>query len=333
MLYCVKGPDCPTRSWELTGNPRTTSANFLGTTDCNPIVFKTNNTERMRLLTDRSFLGIGTDDPQAPLHINYQVDSTECGMIATIIPQPRPVKLMLFTTPELENGVSMSYYPKSKKITIQQNENADFAITGPRSGLTIDPDGNIGVGISPSNAKLEVGGLLNAPNANITGNLTANFLNALDATFNTLSTNKLNLLNIIVDTITTNILNAQTATVTGNSYLNGDVFVVYGNGVVSAKKIFAEKVSITMDAMNNWWYDHAFYPDYDLRPLSELEQFIKQNNHLPEIPSAQEVMENGIDLGEMQGKLLLKIEELTLYILQQEKKMLDLQNQINELKK
>lgn len=52
---------------------------------------------------------------------------------------------------------------------------------------------------------------------------------------------------------------------------------------------------------------------------------MKHNHHLPEIPSAKEVMENGLDLGDMQGKLLMKIEELTLYIL-------DLQKQIDELK-
>lgn len=67
--------------------------------------------------------------------------------------------------------------------------------------------------------------------------------------------------------------------------------------------------------------------------MSEVERFVKQNHHLPEIPSAKELLENGLDLGEMQGKLLLKIEELTLYILQQEKKMADMQMQINELKK
>jgi len=74
------------------------------------------------------------------------------------------------------------------------------------------------------------------------------------------------------------------------------------------------------------WPDYVFAPDYRLRPLLELEQFIQQNKHLPEIPSAQEIEENGIDLGAMQSKLLLKIEELTLYIL-------DLQKQIDELRK
>jgi len=106
---------------------------------------------------------------------------------------------------------------------------------------------------------------------------------------------------------------------------NNEVFVAYGNGVVSTKKIFTEKIEIRNDALGCYWYDHVFKPDYKLRSLKDLEKFIKTNNHLPEIPSAKEVQENGLDLGDMQGKLLLKIEELTLYIL-------DLQKQIDELK-
>jgi len=83
--------------------------------------------------------------------------------------------------------------------------------------------------------------------------------------------------------------------------------------------------------MNNYWYDHVFYPDYNLRPLDELEQFIKENNHLPEIPSAKEVKENGLDLGDMQGKLLLKIEELTLYTIEQQKLIEALEKRLSEL--
>jgi len=81
------------------------------------------------------------------------------------------------------------------------------------------------------------------------------------------------------------------------------------------------------------WPDFVFENDYNLTPLTEIEQYIKQNNRLPNIPSAQEIEENGLDLGDMQSKLLQKIEELTLYILQQNQKMTDLQQQINELKK
>jgi len=104
-----------------------------------------------------------------------------------------------------------------------------------------------------------------------------------------------------------------------------EVFIVYGNGVLSTKKIFTEKIEVTMGAMGYSWYDHVFNEDYKFLSLSELEQFIKTNKHLPEIPSEKEVKENGLDLGDISGKLLLKIEELTLYII-------ELQKQIDELK-
>jgi trimeric autotransporter adhesin len=95
------------------------------------------------------------------------------------------------------------------------------------------------------------------------------------------------------------------------------------------------------------WADHVFSANYNLRPLSEVEEFIKKNSHLPNIPSAAEVEKNGISVSEMTAKLLEKIEELTLYILMQEKKIgaqqkdndlikkkfEDQQAQIQELKK
>jgi hypothetical protein len=65
--------------------------------------------------------------------------------------------------------------------------------------------------------------------------------------------------------------------------------------------------------------------DYNLLELSEVEQFISEHKHLPGIPSASDVEENGIRLGEMQSKLLLKIEELTLYIIELEKRILGLE--------
>jgi len=66
------------------------------------------------------------------------------------------------------------------------------------------------------------------------------------------------------------------------------------------------------------WADFVFEPEYNLMPLGELETFVKTNKHLPEIPSAAEVQENGVSVGEMNAKLLQKIEELTLYILEQQ---------------
>ncbi|GAF06003.1 hypothetical protein [Saccharicrinis fermentans] len=67
------------------------------------------------------------------------------------------------------------------------------------------------------------------------------------------------------------------------------------------------------------WSDFVFNNDYELKSLEETEQFILKNNHLPDIPNEKEVEEEGINLGQMDAKLLQKIEELTLYLIEQNK--------------
>ncbi|NOU09163.1 MAG: hypothetical protein HOO98_03965 [Nitrospira sp.] len=81
-------------------------------------------------------------------------------------------------------------------------------------------------------------------------------------------------------------------------------------------KILAEEVRIKLIKD---WADYVFAKDYPLKNLTEVEKFIHANHHLPEIPSATEVEKTGVSLGDMQSKLLLKVEELTLYLIQQNK--------------
>jgi hypothetical protein len=69
------------------------------------------------------------------------------------------------------------------------------------------------------------------------------------------------------------------------------------------------------------WADYVFDEKYELPTLAALDQYIRTYRHLPNIPSAKEVSRNGINLADMNNRLLEKIEELTLYILQQEKRM------------
>ncbi|NDP21871.1 MAG: hypothetical protein GZ091_12445 [Paludibacter sp.] len=83
-------------------------------------------------------------------------------------------------------------------------------------------------------------------------------------------------------------------------------------------KIHAEEVIIDLSIP---LADFVFHPSYNLMPLSQVEQFVKTNSHLPEIPSATEVSKNGMNMGEMQNKLLQKIEELTLYMIEQQKRI------------
>jgi len=73
--------------------------------------------------------------------------------------------------------------------------------------------------------------------------------------------------------------------------------------------------------------DFVFEDDYALMPLEEVERYIDEHGHLPEIPSAAEIQANGAKLGEMQGKLLQKIEELTLYLMEQQQTLADLQEE------
>ena len=101
-------------------------------------------------------------------------------------------------------------------------------------------------------------------------------------------------------------------------------------------KIGAEEIEVKA----NYWSDFVFQSDYNLKSLDEVELFIKQNNHLPDIPSEKEVKERGINLGDMDAKLLQKIEELTLYMIEQNKETQALRKEnellrkeMNEIKK
>jgi hypothetical protein len=82
------------------------------------------------------------------------------------------------------------------------------------------------------------------------------------------------------------------------------------NGNIRAKEIKVEAAP---------WPDYVFNASYKLPSLQETEQFIKANHHLPDIPSAAEVEKDGVNLGEMNARLLKKIEELTLHLIEQSK--------------
>lgn len=92
--------------------------------------------------------------------------------------------------------------------------------------------------------------------------------------------------------------------------------------------IGAREVQVTTA---NPWPDYVFNQDYKLRPIFEVEQFIYANRHLPGVPSAKEVKENGLKLGEMDAILLEKIEELTLYMIELNKENEALKQRLQQL--
>jgi hypothetical protein len=80
--------------------------------------------------------------------------------------------------------------------------------------------------------------------------------------------------------------------------------------------------------LTNPWPDFVFEKEYSLMPLQEVGTYIERNGHLPNVPSAADVEKEGIAVGAMQGVLLQKIEELTLYLLEQEKRISELEEQL-----
>ncbi len=102
----------------------------------------------------------------------------------------------------------------------------------------------------------------------------------------------------------------------GTSIPNGYIFAVDG-------KIISEELRIQN---SNNWPDYVFSDQYALMPLDALKQSIRQNKHLPDIPSAETVEKDGILIGDMQKKMMEKIEQLTLYVI-------DLHETINEQEK
>ncbi|TFD98750.1 hypothetical protein E2605_01295 [Dysgonomonas capnocytophagoides] len=94
-------------------------------------------------------------------------------------------------------------------------------------------------------------------------------------------------------------------------------------GTIRAREV---KIEINAGA------DYVFEEDYELRPLSQVKGFIKDNKHLPDISSEKEMQENGLNVNEFQINLLKEVEELTLYIIQQDDKINKLEKELVKLK-
>ncbi|WP_422079611.1 hypothetical protein [Ulvibacterium sp.] len=109
----------------------------------------------------------------------------------------------------------------------------------------------------------------------------------------------------------------------GIGTVNPGTYKLAVNGNVRAKEVRVE----------TGWSDFVFEKDYDLPTLEEVEGHIKEKGHLKDIPSGEEVAENGILLGEMDSKLLQKIEELTLYMIDMNKEIQQLKKENSELKR
>jgi hypothetical protein len=110
----------------------------------------------------------------------------------------------------------------------------------------------------------------------------------------------------------------------GQVIVKGTVFPADDADFAVNGNIYAKKLKVTQTN----WADYVFDSTYKLRPLKDVEEFIARNKHLPDVPSTAEVETNGLNVGDQHAVLLRKVEELTLYMIQQQKEIELLKSQL-----
>lgn len=201
--------------------------------------------------------------------------------------------------------------------TSNENTTGGNVIT-PTARMTILTDGNIGIGTSNPSKKLEIYDatpVIRLRNTN-DGAAAYAYMEFNDVNsrmgyvgFGSSSTNNM----FVYNEAGGDILIPSGNVGIGTGHANTLGYKLAVNGTIGAKEVKVE--------VSSPWPDYVFSKNYNLKSLKETEAFIQENHHLPEIPSSKEVLENGIHLGEMNAKLLQKIEELTLHLINQQKEI------------
>jgi hypothetical protein len=288
---------------------------LIGTYENEDFILGTNNIERIRI-TNSGNVGIGTVTPRGSLDVNGGIFATGAIYAAAL---------------QVDNGSYVSrLYPNSVEFHraganyLYCTDPAGYLmfVAGNRPGpdFVINSSGNVGIGMEWDDclSKLDVNGMITVRGSNI-----LNLSNAGGAATITegsgteLRGDTNHPIQILNGALLVNYDATGAAYGTSGLFVNGNVGIgttsptekLAVNGRIRAKEVIVE----------TGWSDYVFDSDYRLAPLSEIEQQIKAEKHLPGIPSAQEVAQGGVSLGDMQARLLQKVEELTLYTIQLQK--------------
>ena len=289
--------------------------------------------ERLRIANTGN-VGIGVANPESKLHVDGTITTPSFKTNSKGV-----LKIRDFNAGENQYNRALFpvFDPATNKSKLIINKNGDFEDGVTISGTQLSVDGMLGVGTANPETKLHV---TNGIGATLSrgGYITAGSLDSYNVVMDT---------NEIQARNNANAASLHLQPKGGNLYIHQssgneeDRVVVRANGQVGIGttntrgyklavkgKILTEELKIR--SFTNW-PDYVFKNTYNLRPLTHLENEINTLGHLPNIPSAQEVQENGFNVGEMHAQLLEKVEELTLYTIQQQKEITQLKNLVHKL--
>lgn len=273
------------------------------------------------IFPDNGRVGIGTINPGAVFGENFSINGSTNIMAGNVL---------LFSNPGNTNAGGIKSTSTSGSATADLNL---YGGAGIGTGIFIQNNGNVGLGTSAPGAKLSFNNVNDGTDEpdGITWYSPSPLAYGIHRTTGSWIGPNYQQLKLSWETG----IVLDPGSVYGKSYVDvqgAGLRVTSGNvgiGIISPTDKLAVNGNIRAKEIkveNANWPDYVFTKSYQLRSLQKIEKHIKEKGRLPGIPSAEEVKANGIDLGEMNAKLLQKIEELTLYLIEMRK-------ELNELKK